>query len=473
MNTNKVVVVIAFFVAASLGFAQGMRGTGGGGMAGQPIDGTTIKPKSIVASGNVSASTLSVGTTSTSTRAHFLTEATAYTPTDFSTAHAVFGRNPVSGAGSGGVWLSYHTTDNEGIVGSLSPVVSWRPLSFASSEWKFRQNGATLIANITSTGAFNSVAASGNQAFTCTNVGCRLSLGNTGRYLVDDGNRLSTSGDFVIGNVLRVNNVIQQHVSGVSIAVVGRPPNNASAVGVIADTDVEMTTAGAKLLSVRTGTIEKAFIDKDGAYTGLSCNATATSGSSFTGGNSSNVMTLTSNTTDAVTSGTVPAIRLQASQNITDTDLLMSVEDSAGNRRLTVSELGALATGGTITISGGSGTAVGRYFIGGTTPVEIGTNMAIGTEKAPIRLYTFNAFTADDVSLVSIRSGGSGNTEVAHFSKDGLLRVNEANAAKPTCNADNRGRIFFLDGASGVADIAEICGKDAANVYAWKAIATF
>lgn len=157
------------------------------------VDGTAISPSSVSASGNISGTTLSVGTTSTSTRSHFLTEATAYTPTDFTTSHAVFGRNPVSGAGSGGVWLSYHTTDNEGIVGSLSPVVSWRPLSFASSEWKFRQNGATLIANITSTGAFNSVAASGNQAFSCTNVGCRLSLGNTARYFRDDGSQLEAN----------------------------------------------------------------------------------------------------------------------------------------------------------------------------------------------------------------------------------------------------------------------------------------
>jgi len=140
--------------------------------------------------GDVSATTMALGTTPVGIRAHFLTEATAYTPSDFTSSHAVFGRSAASGASSGGVFFSYHTTDNEGMIGALSPGTAWRPLSFPASEWKFRQNGATLIANITSTGAYNSAAASGNQAFTCTNAGCRLSLGNTARYLRDDGAQL-------------------------------------------------------------------------------------------------------------------------------------------------------------------------------------------------------------------------------------------------------------------------------------------
>jgi hypothetical protein len=43
---------------------------------------------------------------------------------------------------------------------------------------------------LTTASYFNSGAASGASAFQCANVGCRLSLGATGRYLVDDGTNL-------------------------------------------------------------------------------------------------------------------------------------------------------------------------------------------------------------------------------------------------------------------------------------------
>ena len=130
---------------------------------------------------------------------------------------------------------------------------------------------------------FNSSTASGNQAFTCTNTGCRLSLGNTARYLVDDGTNLEF-------------------------------------IAPLQATTFEATTA---------------------------------SGSSLTGGGASGPLLLTSNTPDSVTSGTVPAIRLQASQNITDSDLLLTVEDSAGNRRVAISELGNATFAGNVTSGSG------------------------------------------------------------------------------------------------------------------------
>lgn len=138
----------------------------------------------------------------------------------------------------------------------------------------------TRPSSITTTGPvsaanYNATTASGNQAYTCSNVGCRLSLGSTARYLVDDGTNLEF-------------------------------------IAPVQATTFEATTA---------------------------------SGSSLTGGGASGALEITSNTTDAATSGTVPAIRLKASQNITDTDLLMSVEDSAGNRRLAVTEVGSLDVG--------------------------------------------------------------------------------------------------------------------------------
>jgi len=51
-------------------------------------------------------------------------------------------------------------------------------------------NGTAISPSSVSASTYDSTAASGSQAYTCANVGCRLSLGATGRYLVDDGTSL-------------------------------------------------------------------------------------------------------------------------------------------------------------------------------------------------------------------------------------------------------------------------------------------
>jgi hypothetical protein len=343
--------------------------------------------------GDITATSLLLSATNPGARFHVLNESTIYTPSSFDEKYSLFGRNALSGASSGAVFVSYHTGDNEGVIGALSPAVAWRPLSFPASEWKFRPSGLAAIANITSTGAFNSVATSGNQAFTCTNTGCRLSLGNTGRYLVDDGTNLEF-------------------------------------VAPVQGTSFEATTA---------------------------------TGSSLTGGSSSGPLLFTSNTTDSFTSTTAGAFNMKPANALTSGDAILTLQDSAGNNAF------VFRTSGTINTSGNTGNFVGRYLTAISTPVELGTFVAT-TETKPIRLGTTNTWTADDAQLVTILNG---STEIAHFSKDGLLRVNQGNAAKPTCNATNRGRVYYLNGGAGVADVYEICGKNAADVYAWKAIVTF
>lgn len=44
---------------------------------------------------------------------------------------------------------------------------------------------------------------------------------------------------------------------------------------------------------------------------------------------------------------------------------------------------------------------------------------------------------------------------------------------RPTCNAARRGTAWYVAGGAGVADTYEVCGKDAADSYAWVAAATF
>jgi hypothetical protein len=48
---------------------------------------------------------------------------------------------------------------------------------------------------------FNSTAASGANAFTCTTAGCRLSLGDTSRYLIDDGGGWTFNSRFASSSV--------------------------------------------------------------------------------------------------------------------------------------------------------------------------------------------------------------------------------------------------------------------------------
>jgi hypothetical protein len=42
--------------------------------------------------------------------------------------------------------------------------------------------------------------------------------------------------------------------------------------------------------------------------------------------------------------------------------------------------------------------------------------------------------------------------------------------AQPACDASHRGQINYTEGPRGVADIAEICVKNAADAYAWRRI---
>lgn len=285
----------------------------------------------------------------------------------------------------------------------------------------YRQN--VFAGNIQSNGA------SGTNAYTCANVGCRLSLGNTARYLVDDGSRLSSpsaiaSSDFTKDDF---NNLL----------LTGRREDSASSIGIIMRNSFALTTAGSKLVSFRNPTTtEIASIDKDGAYTGLSCNATATSGSSFTGGNSSNVMTLTSNATDAVTSSTVPAIRLQASQNITDTDLLMSVEDSAGNRRMSLTEAGSLSIGNLTSIDNAG------FFLQNAASITIPDNGA-GTPAAytwqpsytrALTLFTCNDANGCDITLSETTIGTGVNHRAVNVSANNLTFTDTAGVTEMAGN---------------------------------------
>lgn len=266
----------------------------------------------------------------------------------------------------------------------------------------------TRPSSITTTGPvsaanYNATTASGNQAYTCTNTGCRLSLGSTARYLVDDGTNLEF-------------------------------------VAPLQATTFEATTA---------------------------------SGSSLTGGGASGPLLITSNTPDSHTTASVPAFVLQTSENIASGDLIFAVRDSLSNNAMTLRKDGLAIFSNSVQAGNDLRVAANILATSSASDFIMYAQRTAGSTTPAVRIGNSLALTSDQANLVSVGNYVTGTwTTQAHFSKDGLLRVNQQNAAKPTCNADNRGRLFFLDGGAGVADIMEVCMKEAGGTYGWETVAT-
>jgi hypothetical protein len=104
-------------------------------------------------------------------------------------------------------------------------------------------------------------------------------------------------------------------------------------------------------------------------------------------GSSSGVNYFTSQTDDATTSTTVASISFRALINITNGDLVMNVENSAGDNLLTVSEQGALTALTTVTattglIVGSGGSTIAKYVTAVTGATDIASAAASSTSTA-------------------------------------------------------------------------------------------
>ncbi|MFF0822032.1 hypothetical protein ACFYUR_16815 [Micromonospora haikouensis] len=74
---------------------------------------------------------------------------------------------------------------------------------------------------------------------------------------------------------------------------------------------------------------------------------------------------------------------------------------------------------------------------------------------------------------------GSGNVRISKdslaeltlWSVDGGAPKLQLNVALPTASSTYRGRMFRLEGATGVADATYVCQKNASDAYVWTAIA--
>lgn len=100
--------------------------------------------------------------------------------------------------------------------------------------------------------------------------GNRVQLGGSAaRYLHDDGTRIRSSGPFWVDGLATFAADMDcaswvQASGAVYIAVRGKSANSGTAIGVVLDNSNALSTSGAKLVSMRNGGVEKAFVDKDG-----------------------------------------------------------------------------------------------------------------------------------------------------------------------------------------------------------------
>jgi hypothetical protein len=97
-------------------------------------------------------------------------------------------------------------------------------------------------------------------------------------------------------------------------------------------------------------------------------------------------------------------------------------------------------------------------WIGGNLRISGGRGTGTGT---PGRVEFWNA--------TATGSGTTLQTQTERFRIDDAPQWIDS-GTKPTCNAGNRGKVWYDAGGAGVADTLEVCRKSAADAYAWTAL---
>jgi hypothetical protein len=67
----------------------------------------------------------------------------------------------------------------------------------------------------------------------------------------------------------------------------------------------------------------------------------------------------------------------------------------------------------------------------------------------------------------------SSSVAMAKVASDGGATFTDltlSGGVRPVCDAGMRGTFWYAPGAAGVKDTVDVCAKDAANVYGWRAI---
>lgn len=122
-----------------------------------------------------------------------------------------------------------------------------------------------------------------------------------------------------------------------------------------------------------------------------------------------------------------------------------------------------------VTATTGFSAANGQYQTSGQSTATLNGVVNDGATAVATALRSNGTYSTAGAKITSFRNG---TTEVAFVDLNGLIRVNANNNAQPACDATTRGRVYYLNGGTGVADKYEICMKSAADAYAWKTIVT-
>jgi hypothetical protein len=121
-----------------------------------------------------------------------------------------------------------------------------------------------------------------------------------------------------------------------------------------------------------------------------------------------------------------------------------------------------------------------------STPIASGVLLQGAGSNAIIRLDGTNGVQLDYASTANISvasatiglNSGTGSVttnntnDLSHIVTRGI-QLNTAGTVQPACAAGVRGLVWYTLSAAGTADRMEICGKSAANTYAWRAMAAF
>ncbi len=119
--------------------------------------------------------------------------------------------------------------------------------------------------------------------------------------------------------------------------------------------------------------------------------------------------------------------------------------------------------------TGGSSSITLQSRAGGVVVPGVFNLLAYGSTHSTRSGKTFgvlsvmNGFVIGDISTLT--------EPTAMLDVKGSAKVEnlqwETTASRPTCNLSNRGKTWFVAGASGVADTFEVCRKDSSNTYGW------
>jgi hypothetical protein len=207
-------------------------------------------------------------------------------------------------------------------------------------------------------------------------------------------------------------NLIRKNGTG-TLEVKGNVADGATAVGVTVDNLQTLSTAGARILSVRNNGAEKFQFRPTGLF----------APGAFNGGD--------------LGSGALPWNSLTVT----------SYMDTGANIRM------QWYTGNTYTGTAANSAGQTAHHLGNLTTL-----------------------TNADAAIVAFHSDNNNVLKKAIVYADGRatfaggLRTNSDGAAKPTCNAAYRGFTWYTPGGAGVKDDFQVCGKDVADAYAWRTI---